>query len=104
MDYRCPVCNIDLRSRKLSQAIVARMQIDCSHCYSTIRVNVHRAEVAVVLLSFGSIGLLAMSSYWLQSRVLALLAFGVAMIGALALPLLEKIFLRSWPRYVARNK
>lgn len=99
MDYRCPVCKADLKRRKLSQAVVARMEIDCSHCKSRIRTNVHRAERIVVLAIFGAIIALVALSYWFQSRGLALFAFGSAMAGALALPLIEHTYLRNWPRY-----
>jgi hypothetical protein len=99
MDHRCPLCGGNLAQRKLSQSIVARMEIDCSHCKGRIRLNPHPAEIIVVLLSFGTFVVLAALAYALQSQGLALIAFGTAMVGALALPLLERIFLRSWPRY-----
>ena len=99
MHYRCPVCAANLGNRKLSHAVVARMEIDCPHCKNKIRLNVHRAEVIVVLLTFGTIVALSTFAYWFQSRGLALLAFGAAMVGALALPLLERTFLRTWPRF-----
>jgi hypothetical protein len=99
MDHRCPLCAGSLAKRKLSQSIVARMEIDCSHCKGRIRLNLHPAEIIVVLLSFGTFVVLAALAYALQSQGLALIAFGTAMVGALALPLLERIFLRSWPRY-----
>ena len=99
MDYRCPVCRANLAKRRLSQAVVARMEIDCSHCRSTIRHNFHWAEVVIVLLGFGTFVVLAALAYWLQSQRLMLLAFGAAMAGALALPLLEHVCLRTWPRY-----
>lgn len=101
MDYRCPVCGANLGKRKLIQAVVARMEIDCSHCKSTIRLNVHRAEAIIVLLDFGTIVVLAAFAYWFQSQSLMLSAFGAATVGALALPLLEKTYLRTWPRYAS---
>lgn len=101
MDYRCPVCRANLYKRKLSQAIVARMEIDCSYCMGKIRVNVHRAEVIIVLLNFGTVIALATSAYWSQSQGLLLGAFGAAMAGALALPVLERTYLRAWPRYAS---
>ena len=101
MDYRCPVCRANLGTRRLSQVIVTRMEIDCSHCKSTIRLNVHRAEEIIVLLSFGTIIVFAACAYWLESQGLALSAFGAAMVGALALPLLEQTYLRNWPRYAS---
>jgi len=99
MDHRCPLCGGSLAKRKLSQSIVARMEIDCPHCKGRIRLNLHPAEIIVVLLSFGAFVVLAGFAYGLHSQRLALIAFGAAMAGALALPLLERTFLRSWPRY-----
>ena len=99
MDHRCPLCAGSLAKRKLTQSIVARMEIDCSHCKGSIRLNLHWAEVIVLLLSFGTFAVLVALAYALQSQGLALMAFGTAMAGALALPLLERTFLRSWPRY-----
>ena len=101
MDYRCPVCRAQLAKRRLTQAVVARMEIDCSNCKSTIRHNFHWAEVMIALLSFGTFVVLAALAYWLQSQRLMLLTFGAAMVGALALPLLEHTCLRTWPRYAA---
>ncbi|OGA17352.1 MAG: hypothetical protein A3G25_09695 [Betaproteobacteria bacterium RIFCSPLOWO2_12_FULL_63_13] len=75
------------------------MEIDCSHCKGTIRVNIHRAEAFAVMLNFGTIILLAVLAYWFQSRNLVLLVFAAAMMGASVSPLIERIFLRTWPRY-----
>lgn len=99
MDHRCPLCEGSLAKRKLSQSIVARMEIECSHCKGRIRLNLHPAEIIVVLLGFGTFVVLVALAYVLQSQRLAVMAFGAAMVGALALPLLERTFLRSWPRY-----
>ena len=101
MDYRCPVCKANLAKRRLSQAVVVRMEIDCSHCKCTIRHNFHRAEVIIVLLSFGTFVVSASFAYLWQSQELMLFAFGAAVVGALALPLLEHGYLRTWPRFAA---
>ena len=101
MDYRCPVCGDNQAKRRLSQAVVARMEIECSNCKSRIRINFHGAEVIAVVLGFGSFATLAAFAYGLQNQNLMLFAFGVAMAGALALPLLEHTYLRTWPRYVS---
>jgi len=101
MDYRCPVCRANLKKRRLTHAIVAQMEIDCSYCKSTIRFNVHRAETIIVLLSFVAIVVLGSGAYWLQDQSLALLAFGAAMAGSLALPLIEQTYLRNWPRFTS---
>jgi DNA-directed RNA polymerase subunit RPC12/RpoP len=104
VDYRCPVCRANLAKRRLSEAVIARMEIDCSHCKSTIRLNVHPAEAMAVILGFGGFVVLAALAYWLQSHGLMLLAFGAAMLSALALPLLERTYLRTWPRYATLDK
>ena len=101
MDYRCPVCRANLGKTRLGRAIIVRMEIECSHCRSTIRLNVHRSEAVIVLLGFGTFVALAACAYWFQSQRLALLAFGAAMLGALALPLLEQTYLRTWPRFAS---
>ena len=102
MDYRCPVCATNLAKRRLTQAIITRMETDCSNCKSTIRLNVHRAEAVLVVLDFGAIIVFGVLAYKLQSQSLALAAFGAVMLGALALPLLEHTYLRIWPRYAKR--
>ena len=100
MDYRCPLCSVNLGKRKLTQAIVARMETECSSCKGRIRLNVHRAEAVTVVLGFSAIVVFAVLAYRTQSHDLALAAFFAAMAGALALPLLEHTYLRTWPRYV----
>lgn len=99
MDYRCPVCAANLGKRKITQAVIVRMESACSHCKSAIRLNVHWVEEIVVLLSFGTVAALAGFAFWLQSQNLVISALGAAMLGALALPLVEQTYLRHWPRY-----
>ena len=101
MDYRCPDCRANLAKRRISEVVIARMEIDCSHCKRTIRLHVHRAEAAFVLVGFGAFVVFAALAVWLQSHGLMLLAFGTAMLSALALPLLERTYLRTWPRYTS---
>lgn len=103
MDHRCPHCGGDLTARKLSQPIVARMEVDCRHCKRRIRVNVHRAEEALIIGSFAAVVLLAALGYWLDRQGFYLGAFAAAMLGAAALPLAERIWLRTWPRYAAMD-
>jgi hypothetical protein len=80
------------------------MDTECSGCKGEIRLNVHWVEEIVVLLSFGSIVVLAAFAYWFQSQGLVIAALGAAMLGALALPLLENTYLRTWPRYAPRGR
>ena len=103
MDYRCPLCEANLGRRRLTQAIVTQMEIECSGCKSRIQLNVHWLEEIVVLLSFGTIVVLAGFAYWFQSQGLVIAAVGTAMLGALALPLLEKTCLRRWRRYSPKD-
>ena len=77
------------------------MSIECSHCKSVIHLNIHRSETIIVLLNFAVIVVLAVFAYWFQSRGLVLVAVGAAMVGAATLPLLERIYLRTWPRYAS---
>ncbi len=100
MDHRCPLCKESLAKRRLSQTVIARMEIECSHCKNTIRVNVHRAEEVAVLLSFGTVIGLAVAAYVFHSQGLALAAFGAVMASSLLVPVLERTWLRTWPRYV----
>ena len=103
MDYRCPICGVNLGKRRLSRGIVARMEIDCPRCKHTIRVNVHPAEAVAVMLSFGTIILLAVLAYWFRSRNLGLLVLAAAVMGVSISPLIERIFLRTWPRYASTD-
>jgi hypothetical protein len=104
MDHRCPECGRDLSGRRLSQPIIARMEIDCPHCKRRIRVNVHRLEEALLLSTLAGFVLLAALGYWLERESLYLAAFGAAMLGAAALPLAERVWLRRWPRYVPMSE
>lgn len=104
MDYRCPVCAANLGRRKLTQAVITQMETECSGCKSEIRLNVHWAEEIVVLLSIGTLVVLAAFAYRFQSQGLVIAALAAAMLGALALPLLEKTYLRTWPRYAPRGR
>lgn len=100
MIYRCPACEKDLTTRKLSQAVISRLETDCPHCKTRLSFNVHRAEFVIVLFNFAAIAVFVASAYWLHSKVLAIIAFGTAMLGALMLPVLERTWLRDWQRFV----
>ncbi len=103
MDYRCPVCHAELGRRKYAQAVIARMEIDCSHCHQTIHLHVHPVEAAVSYGAFGIALAIAGAAYWLQNPTWLLVAIGVAMLPALVLPLVERVMLRDWPRYASRD-
>jgi hypothetical protein len=77
------------------------MEIDCPHCKSTLRLNLHRTEVIIALLNFGAIVALGAFAYFFRSQGLILSALGAAALGAFALPLLEQTYLRTWPRYAS---
>jgi hypothetical protein len=102
VDYRCPHCGHDLKSRRIVHALVAAMESECSRCKRRIKLNIHPAETLLVLVCFAAMALLGTLAYRLQSERLALLTFVAAMAGAAAVPLLERTLLRRWPRYVAR--
>ena len=101
MDNRCPVCRTNRVKRGLSQTVMLKLEIECPRCNSVVRHNIHRAETIIVLLDFAAIIVLAAFAYWFQSRDLVLVAVGATMAGAAALPVLERTYLRTWPRYVA---
>lgn len=101
MDYRCPVCTAEQGKRRFDQSILIKMATQCPRCNSVLHLNVHRSETIVVGIDFAAIIALAAFAYWFQSGRAALLAVGAAMAGAAALPLLERTYLRTWPRYVS---
>ena len=101
MVYSCPLCSGSLARRKFTQAIITRMEIDCPHCKRKIQLNVHPVEMGVVVVFFSVFLALGLWAYWTKSHELLLAAFGAAMLGSLALPALERTYLRSWPRYAS---
>jgi phage FluMu protein Com len=101
MDHRCPVCRAEIVKRGLSQTVMVKLEIECPRCKSVVRYNIHRLEHMIVLLNFAVIIVLAAFAYWFQSRGLVFVAVAAAMAGAAALPLLERTYLRTWPRYAA---
>jgi DNA-directed RNA polymerase subunit RPC12/RpoP len=104
MDYRCPICGEEIKRHKSVQPIVMRMEIDCPKCKGRVRLNVHHAEETIVVLNFGVFVILIALAYWFQSQALALVAIAGAGVGALALPVLERTYLRTWRRYVPKAK
>jgi hypothetical protein len=83
--------------------VVASMNSDCAKCKGRIKLNVHPAETLLVVVSFAAMVAFGALAYWRRSEGLALLVFASAMAGAAAVPLLERTYLRRWPRYVSRS-
>ena len=102
MDNRCPLCGKDLGRKKLAYAVIARMEIDCPRCQRRLRLNLHPAETAVVLAASAAFVTLAALAYQRQSQGLLLAALALGTAGMAAVYLLERRWLRDWPRYVPR--
>ncbi len=100
MDYRCPVCRVSLKKRKLGQTVIARMEMDCPHCKNRVQMNVHGVETFAFLSICAAFIVLAASAYGFQSQELMLLGLGVAALGALALTWIDRVYLKDWPRYL----
>lgn len=101
MDYRCPLCAKELGGRKMAHAIVARMDFDCRHCGARIRLNLHPLEMAVVLAGVAAFVAAAALAFRLQSQALLLAVIAITLTGAVAMFLLERSWLRDWPRYAS---
>jgi len=99
MNYRCPNCAKDLATRKLLQSVIARWEIDCRYCGRRIRLNVHPLELKVVTFSFAAFVALAVLAWRLENNALTLLALCAGVGGAVALPIIERTYLRTWARY-----
>jgi DNA-directed RNA polymerase subunit RPC12/RpoP len=102
MDYRCPHCGRDLVTSKPARSLIARMNVDCPHCLGQLEVNVHRAETLMVLGTVAGCVALAALAYARQSQGLLLTALALGAAGAAAVYIAERLWLRSWPRYVPR--
>jgi len=102
MDYRCPLCGRDLASSKPARSLIARMNVDCPHCLGRLQMNVHGAETGLVLGSIAASVALAALAYARQSQGLLLAALGVGLAGAAAVYIVERTWLRAWPRFQAR--
>ena len=100
MDYRCPSCGKDLASRKRIAAIITRMELDCPHCRRRIRLNLHPLEVRIVLAGFVAFVALAGLGYALRSNALSVIALVAGMTGPSLLPVVERVWIRNWARYV----
>jgi hypothetical protein len=103
MDYRCPLCRRDLATSKAARSLIARMDLDCPHCFARLQVNVHRAETLCVLGTVAGCVALAALAYARQSQGLLLAALALGMAGAAALYIGERTWLTAWPRFRARE-
>ncbi len=104
MNYACPACGANLRQKKLAQAVVAHMELDCQGCKSRVQLNVHAAEIAIMLLGCAGFLILAVLAHCLQSQPFLLGAFACAAAAWSALRVLERTTLRAWPRYVRKGE
>jgi hypothetical protein len=102
VDNRCPLCGRDLGRRKLAHSVIARMDVDCPHCAGRLSLNVHRAERAIVLLGTAAVLALAVLSYAEQRQALLLAALAAGAAAGTAMFVVERFWLRAWPRYAAR--
>lgn len=85
------------------RSLIARMDLDCPHCFARLQVNVHRAETLLVLGTVAGCVALAALAYLSQDRELLLVALGGGMAGAAAIYAAERTALRAWPRFRARE-
>jgi hypothetical protein len=102
MDFRCPLCRRDLATVKAARSLIARMDLDCPHCFARLQVNVHRAETFLVLGTVAGCVALAALAYARQSQALLLTALALGMAGAAAVYIAERTLLRAWPRFRPR--
>jgi len=102
MNHRCPLCGADLAQSKAARSLIARMNVDCPRCLGRLQMNVHRAETVLVLASVAGCVALAALAYARQSQGLLLAALGLGMAGAAALHVIERTWLRDWPRFRTR--
>lgn len=78
------------------------MEIDCPACQRRLRLNLHPLETAVVLAGAGTFVAVALLAYQRQSQGLLLAALAVGMAAMGAVHVVERYWLRDWPRYVPR--
>jgi hypothetical protein len=79
------------------------MDVECPHCHGPLVVNVHPAETLVVLGTVAACVVLGALAYARQGEGLLLAALGGALSGAGVVYVLERTWLRAWPRYAARE-
>jgi DNA-directed RNA polymerase subunit RPC12/RpoP len=103
MNTRCPRCGRELATRKLANAIIVRMELDCPGCQQRLRLNLHPAETTVVLAATATFLALAVMAYQRQSHALLLAALAAGLLGMAAVYAVERHWLRDWPRYVVNE-
>jgi len=99
MDYGCPICGKDVGGRRRLGPVVVRMEMDCPHCRGRIQLNVHPLEMRIVLGGFAAFAVLAALGYVLHNNAVIFLALIAGMAGPVALPAVERVWLRHWARY-----
>ena len=90
---------MDLAHRKLAQSIIAKMEIDCPGCMQRLEMNVHPVETGAMLLYCVGFVLPVIFGYVLERRDLMGAGVGIGIAGAAAIYLIERTYLRGWPRY-----
>jgi ABC-type Fe3+-siderophore transport system permease subunit len=78
------------------------MEIDCPACQRRLRLNLHPLETAVVLAGAGAFVATALLAYQRQSQGLLLAALALGVAAMAAVHVVERHWLRDWPRYVPR--
>lgn len=99
MDHRCPACSANLKQRKVAGAVIAKMEIDCPACGSRIRLNLHGTEVLAWVVHFAALGVAIVGGYLFQNKEVMVGGIVAAAIAALATRVLDRTYLRAWPRY-----
>lgn len=102
MDYACPACGENLKRRKLSQSIIAKMEIDCPKCMARLQLNLHGVESAALIGSFATFVALGLLAYRTQSQALFFIAAVGGASGLAITQVLERTWLKGWPRYVLK--
>jgi hypothetical protein len=103
LNTRCPHCGHDLASRKLARAIIARMEIDCPGCQRRLRLNLHPLETLVVLAGAGAFVARPYSPTSVRATRCCSPPSPSASRPWGAVYVVERHWLRDWPRYVARG-
>lgn len=102
MDYRCPFCRESAGIRKLANSVLTRTEVDCPKCKRRLQLNVHSVEAAAMILyCAGFVGLVALG-YLLDQRGLLAVGIIVGLAGWIAMHVLERTYLKTWRRYVAK--